>query len=108
MQRQGIRSSVNVPIHADGQRIGSLHVNHQRPHYFGRPELNIAEALAAQAGAAIERAGLAETERSQLRERLANERAVSLPHRQVHRAGVARVTHAADVDQGLCRPIAGR
>jgi signal transduction histidine kinase len=73
MQRQGIRSSVNVPIHADGQRIGSLHVNHQRPHYFGRPELNIAEALAAQAGAAIERAGLAETERSQLQERLANE-----------------------------------
>ena len=73
MQRQGIRSSVNVGIQARGTRLGSLHVNHLRPQFFGQAELNIAEALASQAGAAIERAGLVEAERAYLQARLAAE-----------------------------------
>jgi signal transduction histidine kinase len=73
MQSQDIRSSVNVPIHARGARIGSLHVNHQRPRFFGQAELSIAEALASQASAAIERAGLVEAERANLQARLAAE-----------------------------------
>jgi signal transduction histidine kinase len=73
MQRQGIRSSVNVPIQAHGQRLGSLHVNHHRPGAFGSADLHIAEALAFQAGAAIERAVLVEGERAQMQARLAAE-----------------------------------
>ncbi|HEV2124899.1 MAG TPA: GAF domain-containing sensor histidine kinase, partial [Chloroflexota bacterium] len=56
MRRQEMRSSVNVPIDAGGQRIGSLHVDHPQPRFFGPAELAAAGALAAQAGAAIERA----------------------------------------------------
>lgn len=73
MQQQGIRSSVNVPIQAHGQRLGSLHINHRRPGFFGPTELHIAEALASQAGAAIERAVLVEAERTQMQARLAAE-----------------------------------
>jgi signal transduction histidine kinase len=73
MQRQGIRSSVNVPIQAHGQRLGSLHINHHRPGTFGQADLHIAEALAFQAGAAIERAVLVEAERVQMQARLAAE-----------------------------------
>lgn len=57
-QRNGMRSSVAVPIDVHGQRIGSLHVEHREPRFFGQADLALAEALAAQAGAAIERARL--------------------------------------------------
>ncbi len=84
LQQQGVRSAVIVPIEAGGQRIGSLHVNHHLPGFFGPAELSLAETLAAQAGAAIERARLttarqqaeaaraaAETAREQLQEFMA-------------------------------------
>jgi signal transduction histidine kinase len=48
-------------------------VNHHRPGAFGPADLHIAEALAFQAGAAIERAVLVEGERAQMQARLAAE-----------------------------------
>jgi len=54
-QRRGHRASVNVPIVAQGRRIGSLHVNHTQRAAFGAAELALAESLAAQAGVVIER-----------------------------------------------------
>jgi GAF domain-containing protein len=66
--RGGLRSAVNVPIDAVGQRLGSLHVNHQSAGHFSAQDLALAEALAALAGDAIERARLAteHAERSRL------------------------------------------
>jgi PAS domain S-box-containing protein len=58
MKRDGLRAAVNVPLESGGRRIGSLHVNHSQPGFFGPADLLVAEALAAQAGAAIERARL--------------------------------------------------
>lgn len=55
MRSQGLRSAVNVPIDAGGQRIGSLHINHRSARYFGPTDLAMASALAAQAGTVIER-----------------------------------------------------
>ena len=63
MQRQGMRSAVNVPIDAGGRRIGSLHLDHAEPSFFGPTDLAFAEALAAHAGAAIERARLEAAQR---------------------------------------------
>lgn len=77
LQQQGVRSAVIAPIEAGGQRIGSLHVNHHLPGFYGPAELSLAETLAAQAGAAIERARLttarrqAEAAREQLQEFMA-------------------------------------
>jgi GAF domain-containing protein len=68
LRKRGMRSSVAVPIlaapsveAADGssrQRIGSLHVDHRDVGRFDGQDLALAEALAAQAGAAIDRARL--------------------------------------------------
>ncbi|MBI3973347.1 MAG: GAF domain-containing protein [Chloroflexi bacterium] len=55
MRRRGIRSAVNVPIVAGGKPVGSLHVNHRAARFFDSADLAIAEALATQACAAIER-----------------------------------------------------
>ncbi|HEX2034707.1 MAG TPA: GAF domain-containing sensor histidine kinase [Chloroflexota bacterium] len=52
------RSAVYVPIDAGGQRIGCLSVSHSEPRFFAAADLALAEALAAQAAAAIERARL--------------------------------------------------
>ena len=60
LRERGIRSSVNVPVDAGGQRIGTLHVNHRQPGFFGPADLALAEALAIQAGAVIQRARLEE------------------------------------------------
>jgi signal transduction histidine kinase len=58
MCHRGVRAAVNVPITAAGKLIGSLHVSHRTPGVFGAAELAAAEAVATQAGAAIERACL--------------------------------------------------
>jgi GAF domain-containing protein len=55
MRRSGPRASVNVPIDANGQRVGSLAFDHPEPGYFTSTDLALAEALAAHAGAVIER-----------------------------------------------------
>jgi signal transduction histidine kinase len=74
-----MRSSIAVPIEVDGQCIGSLHVDHREPRFFGPADLALAEALAAQAGAAVERARLntarreAEEAREEAQRRLANQ-----------------------------------
>ncbi|HEY8743536.1 MAG TPA: GAF domain-containing protein, partial [Chloroflexota bacterium] len=70
MRSQGLRSAVNVPIDASGQRIGSVHVNHRHPGFFGPTDLVVASALAAQAGTVIERVRLVAAERSQLQARV--------------------------------------
>ncbi|HET7771976.1 MAG TPA: GAF domain-containing protein, partial [Chloroflexota bacterium] len=67
-RQRGMRSSVAVPLEADGKRVGSLHVDHSWPGYFGAEDLALAEALAAQAGMVIERARL-ETARRELDQR---------------------------------------
>jgi signal transduction histidine kinase len=51
-------SSIGVPVKAAGRRIGSIQVTHRQPGLFGSTDLALARALAAQAGAAIERARL--------------------------------------------------
>ena len=81
LRRRGMRSSVAVPIVAAAppgdagpagpagagntplQRIGSLHVDHREVGFFGKEDLALAEALAKQAGAAVDRARLAEAQR---------------------------------------------
>lgn len=60
LAQRGMRASVNVPINAAGKRIGSLHVNHRQPGYFGEPDLSLAEVLAAQTGTVIQRVRLEE------------------------------------------------
>jgi PAS domain S-box-containing protein len=57
-RQRGMRSSIAVPLEAGAHRLGSLHVDHRRPRYFGQEELALARLLALQAGAAIERARL--------------------------------------------------
>jgi GAF domain-containing protein len=75
LRRRGMRSSVAVPILAAAgagtfaaataaageaeTRIGSLHVDHREVGHFSAGDLRLAEALAALAGAAIDRARLA-------------------------------------------------
>jgi PAS domain S-box-containing protein len=54
--RLGLRSSVNVPIRSGARLLGSLHVDHSEPGHFGAGDLALAEALAALAGEAVERA----------------------------------------------------
>jgi signal transduction histidine kinase len=51
-------SSITVPVKAAGRHIGSIRVTHREPGLFGPTDLALARALAAQAGAAIERARL--------------------------------------------------
>lgn len=51
-------SSVSVPVRAAGRDIGSIRVTHHRPGLFGPTDLALVRALAAQAGAALERARL--------------------------------------------------
>jgi signal transduction histidine kinase len=51
-------SSIGVPVKAAGRRIGSIQVTHRQPGLFGSTDLALARALAAQAGAAIERTRL--------------------------------------------------
>jgi signal transduction histidine kinase len=58
MKNRGLRSAVLVPIDASSGRIGSLAVHHRLPGHFGPADLALAEALAAQAAAVIERARL--------------------------------------------------
>ena len=58
MKNMGMRSAVLVPIETSAGRIGSLAVNHRQPDFFGPADLGLAEALAAQAAAVIERARL--------------------------------------------------
>jgi GAF domain-containing protein len=58
LQQQGVRSAVIVALETGGQRIGSLHVNHHEPGFFGPEKLALAETLAAQAWAVSEQARL--------------------------------------------------
>jgi signal transduction histidine kinase len=51
-------SAVSVPVKASGRHIGTIRVTHRAPGLFGPTDLALARALAAQAGAAIERARL--------------------------------------------------
>ena len=67
-QRRGMRGSVAVPLEAGRRRVGSLHVDHSQPGFFGPEDLSLAAALAAQAGAVIERSRL-ETARRELDQR---------------------------------------
>jgi GAF domain-containing protein len=69
VSRRGVRSAVNVPIDAGGRRIGSLHVDHQEAKYFGPADLALAQALAARAGATMERAQAEESRLAAERER---------------------------------------
>ena len=55
LRQRGLRASIAVPIVAEGERIGSLHVDHPTVGYYSELHLALAEALAIQAGAAIER-----------------------------------------------------
>ena len=63
-RRERVRSSINVPIEAGGRRIGSLHVDHPQPGFFSDADLLLAQALAAYAGAAIERLRTEEAQRA--------------------------------------------
>ena len=65
----GMRSAVLVPIDASSGRIGSLAVHHRLPGYFGPADLALAEALAAQAAAVIERARLDDERQAAVRTR---------------------------------------
>ena len=56
--QMGKRASVNVPINAAGRVVGTLHVTHPQPGFFGPEDLALAAALATMAGAATERARL--------------------------------------------------
>jgi GAF domain-containing protein len=56
----GMRSGVHVPIDVDGRRIGTLHVDHSDPGFYGPTDLALAQALAAQAGATAARTALLE------------------------------------------------
>ena len=72
MLARGARGAVVVPIVADDRPIGSLHVHHRDPGYFGPMDLALAEALAVRAGAGIERIRLEHElrrEREELRRR---------------------------------------
>ncbi|MDQ3701899.1 MAG: GAF domain-containing protein, partial [Chloroflexota bacterium] len=69
MKRLGMRSAVFVPIDGSSGRIGGLSVNHPLPGYFGPADLALAGALAAQAGAAIERARLDAARQAAIRSR---------------------------------------
>jgi signal transduction histidine kinase len=51
-------SAISVSVKASGRHIGSIRVTHHEPGLFGATDLALARALAAQAGAAIERARL--------------------------------------------------
>ncbi len=64
-RERGVRSSVAVPIDAGGSRLGSLHIDHAEPHVFDLTDLALAQALATQAGAAIQRARADEARRQQ-------------------------------------------
>ena len=70
---------LTVPVEAAGQRLGSLQVYHHQAGHFGPADLALAEALAAQAGGAIQRARLdaarrrAEAARDEAREGLARQ-----------------------------------
>ena len=74
-RRRGMRSSVAVPICVRERRIGSLHVDHHELGFFNEADLAAAEALAAMAGAAIERAQLEEQVRGLIREQAGREEA---------------------------------
>ena len=54
-RRRGMRASIAVPLAVGQERIGSLHIDHPEAGAFGPGELALAEALARQAGGAIER-----------------------------------------------------
>ena len=62
-ERRGLRSSLIVPLLSTGRAVGGLFVSAGRPRAFGPGERALAEALAAQAGQALERARLFELER---------------------------------------------
>jgi signal transduction histidine kinase len=51
-------NSIAIPVKAAGRHIGSISVTHRAPGLFDPTDLALASALAAQAGAAIERARL--------------------------------------------------
>lgn len=105
VRRRGMRSSVAVPIiaqvtpssrssepgaeggasaeavPAETRRIGSLHVDHSEVGHFGPADVAVAEALAAMAGAAIERAQLEERLREMRRDQLIQEEAAAVERR---------------------------
>ncbi|MBI3970435.1 MAG: GAF domain-containing protein, partial [Chloroflexi bacterium] len=93
--REHIRCSLNVPIEADGRRVGSLHVNHDEPGFFRAADLALAEALASRAGGVIERARVQEAQERERAERAKLEGALL----------VAR-TVAHDVNNALA-PVSG-
>src|SRR6266542_1848909 len=89
MVSRGMRSAVNVAIRAGGRTIGSLHVNHRDVDRYGEGELALAELLAGQAGAAIERARL-EAAR-QAAERALERQALVLREREAEAAALRRL-----------------
>ncbi len=84
-----MRSAVNVAIRAGGRTIGSLHVNHRDVDRYGEGELALAELLAGQAGAAIERARLEAAQ--QAAERALERQALVLREREAEAAALRRL-----------------
>lgn len=78
LDRDAPSSSISVPVSAAGRDIGSVQVTHHQPGLFGPTDLALARALAAQAGAAIERARLEASRREAVAAR--QEALVELAH----------------------------
>ncbi len=68
MVRLGIRSSLTVPILAEGQSIGRLCLASRAPHQWTAEEVALAEAVGRQLGTAAERLRLLEETRRRLQE----------------------------------------
>ena len=49
----GVRSSLSLPLHTDGQTIGALNIYATQPHVFGPPEQLIAQRFADEASRAL-------------------------------------------------------
>ena len=49
----GVRSSLSLPLHSDGQTIGALNIYATQPHVFGPPEQLIAQRFADEASRAL-------------------------------------------------------
>ena len=93
---RGARASIAVPIDARGERIGSLHIDHSQAGQFTPADLSVATALAALAGAVIERARQAA--------RLNAKEAATT--RQAHLYAAAAALTAQLTAQGVARTVA--
>ncbi len=86
-RRKGHRAAINVPVVAEGRRVGSLHVDHTRPGAFGPADLALAESLGALAGAVIERHRVEAALREEERQRARLEGALLVAQTAVHEVG---------------------